>query len=856
MPRWQETVESSWGEASYDGSNSDTDSVTDSDLESTRTADLSDSEDEEQSQWSGSDSDLDLEEMQSELRYLKVPFQPSSMRKAPTKRRLQQTKSCKQNNRADEVIDLRSPSPSPTETVNISSDNEVESSAKDVTAGRRKLRQDRPRDRTQKLRQTGRVGTARTGDNKRKKIIVSSDEDDSGLEDTRHASRSPTSTSTAIDEDEPRSRGSNIPIIHRQPDQIVRWSIARARNKRHKTIVISSDEDNETTLEGGDPTTRSTRTNRDELPRGHSLNIPSSRRQSRVPHQSPHEATFLSQEDFVELNQYRFRDNDLKSGVTIERQGSSASNERSAFVIFRLLRHTRSRRVYVEGRRYVFTSSLPQVPGSPLGITNEVTAVLVECEADRRCVNDLERFPVDEVKRIWTLKLIAPSGLLPTSQDGSIAGELVCRLILVLRYKTRESWATNGTQVAGTLRPLKPEECNIDIHTHGDQHLFPGSSGKGEGYTFVDICASIGGASEAAKMAGMKITHAIERDTLRAAVYSLNFRDQETIIHTDDLLDLPPDLNISQREAAVLHCSMSCNWWSQAHTVSGKDDENNRALLHEIPKLIARIRPRQVTVEQVPGLIKMREHRGDWYKLMFAIAAAGYAFQWRTINFEELGGHAKRERLIMLASGPGEAMPPWPKSTHGAGPGLLPYITARKALSDLTAPRRPEPDGTQIPGRTVLCKPDELFSWTLVRNRHPTCRIDGYVYSILHWEDRPFTIQELARFQGLSQNREWAGSPTDRAKMIGDAVPPGPFSKILEQVVNTLKETDNGSESVSRSQYDEPFSLMPSTRSTLSRRRNEVSVSRTISPEPASTRRRRAISPAFSFPQKKRSINV
>lgn len=95
---------------------------------------------------------------------------------------------------------------------------------------------------------------------------------------------------------------------------------------------------------------------------------------------------------------------------------------------------------------------------------------------------------------------------------------------------------------------------------------------------------------------------------------------------------------------------MTCRYWSAAHTTAGKDDEKNRALLHQIPTLIESIRLQQVTIEQVPGLITLAKHQGGFLKLIFAILALGYSVAWKLIKFEEYGGHAKRQRLIILAS--------------------------------------------------------------------------------------------------------------------------------------------------------------------------------------------------------------
>lgn len=164
--------------------------------------------------------------------------------------------------------------------------------------------------------------------------------------------------------------------------------------------------------------------------------------------------------------------------------------------------------------------------------------------------------------------------------------------------------------------------------------------------------------------------------------------------------------------------------------------------------------------------------------------------------------------ILTIHHSPGEALPPWPKASHG--PGLQPFVTAKEALRGLELPDASEIDMKNPGGRTVLCDPNKLLALTLVRKRHPIQKRDGEEYKVLHWSGRPFLYQELARFQNLRQDRLWTGKPAECAEMIGDAVPPLPFSAVLKAVAKTLHETDDGNGPVSRSHYDEPYAFMPS----------------------------------------------
>lgn len=146
---------------------------------------------------------------------------------------------------------------------------------------------------------------------------------------------------------------------------------------------------------------------------------------------------------------------------------------------------------------------------------------------------------------------------------------------------------------------------------------------------------------------------------------------------------------------------------------------------------------------------------------------------------------------------------------------MKPSVTAKQALHGLEIDIS-DLDIRKPAGLTVLCRPNELFALTLVRKRHPIQKKDGKECNVLHWSGRPFMYEELARFQNLRQDRLWIGKPTECAEMIGDAVPAVPFSAVLKAVAKTLKETDDGTGTISRSRFDELFAFTPFKRSSPS----------------------------------------
>jgi hypothetical protein len=203
-------------------------------------------------------------------------------------------------------------------------------------------------------------------------------------------------------------------------------------------------------------------------------------------------------------------------------------------------------------------------------------------------------------------------------------------------------------------------------------------------------------------------------------------------------------------------------------------------------------------------------------------------------------------------------MPSFPKPTHG--PKLKPFVTAKETLEHMYIPRSSVADHQKPSGRTVVCDPNKPFPVTLVRKRHPVRKIGGENYKILHWDNRYFTVEELAQLQQFSNERTWEGSEAQIAGMIGDAVQPKPFSHIFMEVRKTLEDTDRGDGTISRSEFDKPVALRPKDLSPFSRARIGDSELPDIEQlfaknvpvfKPAVSRKRLSLTQPLTLPQKK-----
>ncbi|KAK2808144.1 hypothetical protein FQN49_008745, partial [Arthroderma sp. PD_2] len=136
-----------------------------------------------------------------------------------------------------------------------------------------------------------------------------------------------------------------------------------------------------------------------------------------------------------------------------------------------------------------------------------------------------------------------------------------------------------------------------------------------------------------------------------------------------------------------------------------------------------------------------------------------------------------RKRLVVLASGPGESLPPFPQPTHGTD--LLPLVTILDAISGLpsTAPdhdleraarpfHRPPYNPHRL-AKTLTCSGGDNF--------HPS-------------GTRTFTLRESACLQTFPLQHTFCSPGV--MKQIGNAVPPVLAKAIFGEVVKSLRKTD------------------------------------------------------------------
>lgn len=342
--------------------------------------------------------------------------------------------------------------------------------------------------------------------------------------------------------------------------------------------------------------------------------------------------------------------------------------------------------------------------------------------------------------------------------------------------------------------------------------------------TAVDLFCGAGGLSAGFVAAGFQLVAALDNNAAAVETYRRNLGPHafpQTI--TEDL-PLP--------SATVIAGGLPCQGFSSAGLRMPGDGRNT--LVTCFAQMIVRTLPLAFVFENVEGFLTA-EGGARVLDLLVPLVAAGYRIHLRKVNAANYGVPQHRKRVIALGGLGWE--PRFPEPTHSAngapgarlaGTHLPPAPTLADALSGLPAPRTIEPgeppghfyrplEGVDLerakalrPGHTMRDLPTALWhesyrrrAFRRVMDGTPTARRGGApagvrrllpdvpskaitgaaVAELFHpYEDRNLTIRECARIQTFRDDFVFAGTFTEQAQLIGNAVPP----RLAELIARSL----------------------------------------------------------------------
>jgi DNA (cytosine-5)-methyltransferase 1 len=313
--------------------------------------------------------------------------------------------------------------------------------------------------------------------------------------------------------------------------------------------------------------------------------------------------------------------------------------------------------------------------------------------------------------------------------------------------------------------------------------------------TVISLFAGCGGSSLGYAIAGYRELFAVEWGKQPSDTFKRNFPGVPVDVCDVRAVSAQRCLDVAQirvGELDVLDGSPPC----QGFSTSGKRRINDprNTLFREYARLLGELQPKAFIMENVAGLLSMREVFAD---LLRALRAANYRVSARLLNAMYFNVPQSRPRVIFIGVRNDLA----PEPTH---PVAARYpLTVRQALTNLPLPDTSPPAAVSQHTRDLmractpgisLCASHKLksyYSWIKAdwnrpcKTLHKTVCFGGF----LVWhpeEERGLTGREIARIGSWPDEFNFQGSFADWVADIGNSVPPLFMAALAAHVRTTV----------------------------------------------------------------------
>jgi DNA (cytosine-5)-methyltransferase 1 len=242
-----------------------------------------------------------------------------------------------------------------------------------------------------------------------------------------------------------------------------------------------------------------------------------------------------------------------------------------------------------------------------------------------------------------------------------------------------EQFKQIGNAVPPLLARAVATEIRGRIHPKGDQEpvamsLFSGAGGFSLGF----------------RMAGFRIVLALDSDKYCARTYTHNFPDAKFIlkdIQKTSVKELKEALGGNKPD--IIIAGVPC----QGFSVAGRrmiDDPRN-VLYKDYVRIVAGIRPKWISMENVVGLLSMKTVNGTLVsdEIVEDFHRIGFRVGYKVLNAADYGVPQLRHRVLFIGNRVKERIT-FPAATHSSTPQrtledkvLMPYTSVSEAISDL-----------------------------------------------------------------------------------------------------------------------------------------------------------------------------
>jgi len=206
-------------------------------------------------------------------------------------------------------------------------------------------------------------------------------------------------------------------------------------------------------------------------------------------------------------------------------------------------------------------------------------------------------------------------------------------------------------------------------------------------YNVIDLFCGIGGFSKGFEKAGFNVIAGI--DNWKVALETFGKNHINTDIINSDIRNLDDEfLRKYTNKIDVLIAGPPCQGFSMSGKRNPKDERNT--LFEEVIRVVSVIKPKIVVIENVVGLLSMKNPNGEMIKnlIIEKFNRIGYETKYKILNAADFGVPQKRKRVIFMAS-LNENID-FPDATNSENSDKLkPWITVGDALGNI-------PDTDQI----------------------------------------------------------------------------------------------------------------------------------------------------------------
>ena len=350
--------------------------------------------------------------------------------------------------------------------------------------------------------------------------------------------------------------------------------------------------------------------------------------------------------------------------------------------------------------------------------------------------------------------------------------------------------------------------------------------------TVIDLFCGAGGLSCGFYQAGFSVIVGLDNWEEALVTYRRNFPDARTI--NADIEKITP-LEIAVKNVDVIIGGPPC----QGFSVSGKrlmNDPRNK-LYKAFVSLVSHYKPKLFVMENVPGVMRLFNGKVK-EQIITDFSAVGYNVETKLLSAENYGVPQQRKRIFFVGINPDKIKKTekfeFPNPTHGMDNNLVPFVTAKDAISDLDFisddkeldecidyalpatndyqktmrkkskrlynhvtvihTKRTKQIIAMVPdGGNYKTLPKELWetrkvhiAWTRMNSERPCFTIDaGHNHHFHYKENRVPTVRESARIQSFPDTFVFCGIKTRQFRQVGNAVPPM-LAKIIADKVYSI----------------------------------------------------------------------